>query len=429
MWRQVYARLRSLWRWQRQESELDEEIRVHLAMEMEERIAAGMSPEDARAAARRDFGNVPLIRELTRESWGWGPAERLLRDIRTAFRGMRRNPGYTCAVVLTLALGIGLNAAMYGMLSRLFLQAPPHIENPDGIHRVWVGRDDRGDPTRVNDSLRWWAFTALRADTDRFSAVGGYSDPWPTPNGRGQTAEELQVSRVTGGFFGLLGARPVLGRPIAPEDDHPAAPPVAVIGNGYWQRRFGGERPGAMHPGQFASGQRCSGAAGQRFEVGYRSQEVRLLGHQAGVLVADHLGRRDGIHSQPRAVAVGANHFGGSGMARFEQRDGSPLGDAGCQQAGFGGGAGHVVEPGVGHVHPGQLADDRLVFECSLQGSLADLRLVCRVGSGELGTPDQVPGDGRDGTPVRPRAKKVGPRGRCVGAGMFFHQRDQVRLR
>ena len=124
MW-QVYTRLRSLWRWQRQETELDEEIRVHLAMEMEERLAAGMSPEDARAAAQRDFGNVPLIRELTRESWGRGPAERLLQDVRSAIRGLRRNPGYTCAVVLTLALGIGLNAAMYGMLSRLFLQAPP----------------------------------------------------------------------------------------------------------------------------------------------------------------------------------------------------------------------------------------------------------------------------------------------------------------
>ena len=241
MW-QIYHRLRSLFRWRRQETELDEELRFHLAEEMAERIADGMSPEDARAAARRDFGNVPLIRELTRETWGWGPAERLLQDIRSAMRGMRRNPGYTAAVVITLALGIGLNAAMYGMLSRLFLQAPPHIENPDGIHRVWVRRGDRDDPTRVYDRLRWREFTSLGTDTDRFRAVGGYFAPWPTPNGRGQTAEELQVSRVTGGFFELLGARPALGRPILPEDDDPAAAPVAVIGNGYWQRRFRGAR-------------------------------------------------------------------------------------------------------------------------------------------------------------------------------------------
>ena len=241
MW-QVCARLRTLRRWQRQQTELDEEIRFHLAEETEEHIAAGMSPEDARAAARRDFGNVPLLRELTRETWGWGPAERLIHDVRSAIRGMRRNPGYTVAVVFTLALGIGLNAAMYDMLSRLFLQPPPHVENPDGIHRVWVRQGGRGDPNRATDSLPWREFIALRADTDRFRAAGRYSLPWPTPNGRGQTAEELQLSRVTGGFFGLLGARPAMGRPILPEDDDPAAAPVAVIGNGYWERRFGRTR-------------------------------------------------------------------------------------------------------------------------------------------------------------------------------------------
>ena len=136
MWQQVRFRLRSLRRWRRQESELDEELRFHLAQEIEELVAAGMSPAQARATAHREFGNVPLIRELTRETWGWRPAERLVQDARSAVRAMRRNPGYACAVVLTLALGIGLNAAMYALLSRLFLQAPPHVEAPEEIHRV-----------------------------------------------------------------------------------------------------------------------------------------------------------------------------------------------------------------------------------------------------------------------------------------------------
>ena len=246
MWRQILGRLRSLWRWRRQESELDEEIRVHLAMGMEERIAAGMSPEDARAAARRDFGNVPLIRELTRETWGWGPAERLLQDIRSAIRGMRRNPGYTCAVVLTLALGIGLNAAMYGMLSRLFLQAPPHIDDPDGIHRVWLRERFSFEPLAgtvvVGDRMEWAAFDTLHDNLEHFTAVGAYTAARLTQNGRGQAAESLHVSWVTGDFFALLGARPALGRPIMPDDDDVAAAPVAVIGNGYWQRRFAGGR-------------------------------------------------------------------------------------------------------------------------------------------------------------------------------------------
>ena len=246
MWRQVYVRLRSFIRWRQQEVELDEEIRFHLAEEKEDRIAEGLSPAAARAAAQRDFGNVTLIRELTRETWGWGPAERLLQDIRSAIREVRRNPGYTGAVVLTLALGIGLNAAMYGLLAPLFLQAPPHVEDPDGIRRVWVReRFDVGElagTVVADDQIDWAEFSSLRDDPDRFTAVGGYTAPQLMQNGRGQAAESFHVSWVTGNLFALLGAPTVLGRLIVPEDDEVAASPVAVIGNGYWQRRFAGDR-------------------------------------------------------------------------------------------------------------------------------------------------------------------------------------------
>ena len=249
MWREICTRLRSLRHWRRRETDLDEEIRFHLAEEMEEHMAEGMSPERALAAARRDFGNVTRLRELTRETWGWGPAERLLQDVRHAIRGMRRNRGYACAVVLTLAIGIGLNAAMFGLLSRLFLQAPPHVEEPGGIHRVWVReRDLRMDslaPTGAliaSDRMDWADFNLLRADPGRFAAVGGYTAPRPARHGRGQSAEELRVSWVTGNLFALLGARPALGRSIVPEDDDLAATPVAAIGHGYWKRRFGGAR-------------------------------------------------------------------------------------------------------------------------------------------------------------------------------------------
>ena len=245
MLRQIYFRLRSIWRWRRQNAELDEEIRFHLAEETEDRIADGLSPEHARAAARRNFGSVPLIRELTREAWGWVPAERILRDIRAAFRMMRRNSGYTSAVVLTLALGIGLNAPMYEMLSRLFLQAPPHIEDPDSVHRVWlserVGSDDRGASTGrtwVVDAMQWLDFTALTADNALIDGVAGHRVSFRS-NGRGQRAETLRVSWVTGGFLDFLGVAPTVGRLIAAEDDDLAAPPVAVISDGYRRQRFG----------------------------------------------------------------------------------------------------------------------------------------------------------------------------------------------
>ena len=147
MWRQGWVRLRSLWRWRGQEAELDEEIRFHLAEEMEELLAAGMSPAAARAAARRDFGNVPLIRELTRETWGWRPVERLLQDARSAIRAMRRTPGYTCTVVLTLALGIGLNAAIFSVVNAALLQALPY---PDADRLVVVDDVLDDDPVSTN---------------------------------------------------------------------------------------------------------------------------------------------------------------------------------------------------------------------------------------------------------------------------------------
>ena len=245
MLKQFRFRLRSLLGRRRREAELEEEIRFHLAEETEERIDAGQPPDQAHAEARRNFGNVTLIRELTRETWGWAPAERILKDIGSAFRMMRRNTGYTCAVVLTLALGIGLNAPMYEMLSRLFLQAPPHIEDPDGVHRVWlrerIDLDDRGVSTGrtwVVDAMQWLDFTALSADNALIDRVAGHRVSFRT-NGRGQRAETLRVSWVTGEFLDFLGVAPTVGRLIAAGDDDLAAQPVAVISDGYRRQRFG----------------------------------------------------------------------------------------------------------------------------------------------------------------------------------------------
>ena len=246
MLKQFLFYLRSGWNRQQRDADLDEEIRFHLAAAAEARTEAGLSPGQAHAEARRDFGNVALIRERTRETWGWAPAERLIRDIGAAFRMMRRNAGYTFAVVLTLALGIGLNAPMYEMLSRLFLQAPPHIENPDAVHRVWLSeRDDPNDrgafsaPARALDAIQWLEFVALSAENALVETVAGHAVRF-RPNGRGQRAEILRVSWVTGEFLNLLGVSPALGRVIGPEDDDLAAQPVAVISDGYRRQRFGG---------------------------------------------------------------------------------------------------------------------------------------------------------------------------------------------
>ncbi len=247
MLRLLHNRLHTIWSRRRKDAELDEELRFHLAEEAEKRIDTGLSPDQAHAEARRDFGNVTLTRELTREAWGWAPVERFLKDIGSAFRMMRRNTGYTCAVVLTLALGIGLNAPMYEMLSRLFLRAPPHIEKADAVHRVWLSeRDDsenRGSftgPAVARDRMQWPEFSALTADNAPIDKIAGYTTPRFTPNGHGQTAENLRVSWVTGEFLEFLGVKPANGRLIGPEDDDAAATPVAVVSDGYQRQSFAG---------------------------------------------------------------------------------------------------------------------------------------------------------------------------------------------
>ena len=126
--RELYARLQAAWRWNRKESELDDEIRFHLGEETEEQVAAGFSESDARIRAAKDFGNVALIRETTREVWGWGSAERLVQDLRFGCRSLKGTPIVSAVAILSLALGIGANTAIFSVLDTLVLRSLPVAE-------------------------------------------------------------------------------------------------------------------------------------------------------------------------------------------------------------------------------------------------------------------------------------------------------------
>ena len=234
MWRQIRARLRSLWRWRRQESELDEEIRFHLARETEERIAAGVSPEEARAAARRDFGNVTLTRELTREAWGWASAEALLQDTRGALRAIRRNPAFSGVAAGTLALAVGVNVVMFSVLNTVLFRPLPY-RFPDELVMLWT--ETPSQALRENRSA-FWNVEEWRRQSRSFRDMAVFDSVALTLTHEGET-QRVQGARVSPNLFPLLGIDPRHGRSFS-ADEAAERRRLALVSHRFWQARFGG---------------------------------------------------------------------------------------------------------------------------------------------------------------------------------------------
>jgi predicted permease len=228
---------------------LEEEIREHIERETEDNVERGMTSEEARHAAMRKFGNVTRVKEEVWEAWGFLWLEQLLQDLQYGARMLRRSPGFTAVAVLTLALGIGANTAIFSFVDAVLLRALPVPEPQQLVVFQWtahtkpkfIGRSDYGD-CAMECSLSGPFYETVRAQAKSFSGVAAFAGPLGMDFSGNGPASITQGEYVSGDFFSTLGVKMALGRPLGREDDSSSAPPAIVLSYGYWQRAFGGDR-------------------------------------------------------------------------------------------------------------------------------------------------------------------------------------------
>ena len=227
------ARLRSLFRRGREDAETREELQFHLEMETEKNLRAGMDPREARRRAHARLGGVEAVREAVRDARGMRPAEDLLRDLGYAVRGACRNPGFTLAAVVSLAIPIGFNTTVFTIVDSLLFRPLP-VVRPAELVDVYTSYPD-GERYSTNS---YQDYLDLRAENDVFTDMAAHVPMSAAVRGD-DTASLVMGEAVTGNYFEFLGVQPVLGRMLGPEDDRPGVARVAVISSGLWDRAFG----------------------------------------------------------------------------------------------------------------------------------------------------------------------------------------------
>jgi predicted permease len=232
--------LKQLFSRRRLYNDLSDEIREHLEEKIEELVAAGMSRKEATAAARRQFGNLTIVEEDSREVWRWSAIESFFTDVCYALRTLRKAPGFTATAILTLALGIGANTAIFMLLDAIRLRSLP-IQNPQELAEVRIsdpGHQGMGLNQQYGELTRpLWQ--QIRDQQHSFSGVFAWSVNQRYV-GRGSEMRHFRELRVTGDFFRVLGLRPFRGRLLAPEDEGPCPMASAVVSYPYWLSELGG---------------------------------------------------------------------------------------------------------------------------------------------------------------------------------------------
>jgi putative ABC transport system permease protein len=238
------SRLGQLFHRRRLDRELAGEIAAHIEEKADELVEAGMSREKALLAARAQFGNRTALLEQSREVWGFALVESLLRDLRISARGLRRAPLFTAVAAVTLALGIGANAAIFSLINAVLLRPLPFPQSdrivvlweqpPKTINTASLGTRNQQNPVSPANFLDWRdrtrSFDAMAALSSFPMGLSGFGEP-----------REVDTFQVSASFFRILAVAPLLGRTFDASEDVPHGPHVAVISFDLWQQQFGGD--------------------------------------------------------------------------------------------------------------------------------------------------------------------------------------------
>ncbi len=233
--RRLARRLRTLFGRRDLEAEMREEMNFHLDQRTADYAADGASSTDARHAAARRFGNTGSLQEQSRDAWGWGWLERLLKDFRFACRQLIAHTGFTMVAVLTLALGIGTNTAMFGMIQTVLFKPLPY---PDSDRLVRLYR------ATAQNQLGHFApadFVALQHSSQSLADFAAYTPASASLSEPGHPAEMAYAARASANLFAVLGLAPQLGRAFLPEEETPGRDRVVVLSQRVWLRRYAGD--------------------------------------------------------------------------------------------------------------------------------------------------------------------------------------------
>jgi predicted permease len=227
------TRLRGMLQRERLDQDLDEELRAHLEMRAADNLAAGMSPGQARHEAQKRFGNTTLLKEDTREVDIIGWLDEVARDFRHALRMLLRNPGFTVVAVLTLALGIGANTAIFSIINSVLLHPLPY-HDPDNLVMVW---ESNSQHPKLHNTVSPPNFLDWQSRNTVFSTMAFVFDERDNLTGNGEP-QEVVVQDVSANFFSLLGVDPIIGPGFTPENGQPGHANVVILSYGLWKEPF-----------------------------------------------------------------------------------------------------------------------------------------------------------------------------------------------